>query len=1504
VHSWWAPVDLSVKSRFPQRLEAALREAHGAEYLRTIRLVRHGDGLHSSDRHALEVEMSSRLVRARAMLGKWKAGMDEIRAAVRSRDVEGLGAALSKWEFSEEDEEIAGAKADLERWQRLAQSLPAVLREALDRRDVEAIRETMAELSSGGPAGIEGSAEAERILARYDLQARSIDDAIAKGSAKAIQIALQTWEFDREDAHPTKARNALDRRRQQKVALRAAVESMDGPRLQYAVEDWDFERHDEDFTAAAILLNRYAAAARELYRLARDQDLAGLGSALATWEFVQDDPAISVAKGCIESHKAAAREALEARDGWALHRIWLQGGNGRGLAADGNLREESAMLLQGYTEYVTELRRVLRGAETFGSGIAAVVEEQVKGWPFYKEDPHLQAGRAWLVIRMAMSERRLDALKAATEGGSASSVRGALQRCHVARPGRLEVQRGEELLANFDAALNAVGRLVLGADSDEQQAVTEHLSGAKAEAAKSVCKVVDSMDARWFVDLKNMSKPSRAVHGVFEMLMHALVGVNKDVKDPPKDTQWRSCQRMFSSGGASFLSNLSDVPNWVASGHKAGIQRARALEADLKEQLGPLFTMDNIRAKSAVAGHLYTYLELLFAFCDALEDKRQGKVSLPAGKVEPASLVESSSTSSTAATSRPSPSPRPTVLRSQTEHLGKGSASGDSPSSRPRPTLIINQKAFLMLHRARCSIGGSAVLSSAWMAGGGDDAELELYLKRARRHAISARAVATVAQQVILTTCDLDQDELRNRQPTRSSLSTPRGPTSPTRSRTRTSSNRFTPPPKVSLKVKLTSGEVIAEVEVDDGASVLELKAEVEREEGTPAALQRLIMSMKVLPNDRRFYERDSGESVTLIRSKSSLPRLLEAALATVTAANPSELEVQGGIRPGSEPAAYLLYGVSGDGLASAPPRRGPVHAGMVEVLKAAMEVLDCRGIASDIGEPGEVASWALRLSTDFMPLNRSAVRTLRVPQLNIAAAKRSLNSLGTAVPPAVRVFVDAMEAFYVDFPPQRAVEAAANACAEEAEEALRQAEEVVKFTRTLVNMDERRNCYDAEGVEEEAERAMTQLQLLSEHGLALPALHVEYVRQAIDSAGETLLASPPAADPGARLRWAEAAMAIQLAPLRHFDAALQGIARGLDMHKLEALARLGSTAPPPCVRLLAAVVWVVDSNCRSDANWAAARERLLLSPVAFVERLATWRLVKDASSARLSRAREVLLEIWGWVADGCGGNHTLCVLFAWVSLAVALRPVVEISQRLLPVHRAVKKGIARSARSEPKQSTFVTAKAWTTALFLLDGPGEEWWWLQLIRPAATWEPPWMDGDDGGVGEAILDLADNEADEEKVFDNEDALDVGSPLGSSCGLDGETSNPNRELLGDHGNLPLDQNESDEATAAEATAAEPEAATSMDAAEQDDALAAAAGGVEVVEVEEGEKLLAEEAQDPSKPVDVETAATQAQVEDSEALTEGTAVETNEAAEETPTGAMAEEADAAKEAAEEGA
>jgi hypothetical protein len=277
------------------------------------------------------------------------------------------------------------------------------------------------------------------------------------------------------------------------------------------------------------------------------------------------------------------------------------------------------------------------------------------------------------------------------------------------------------------------------------------------------------------------------------------------------------------------------------------------------------------------------------------------------------------------------------------------------------------------------------------------------------------------------------------------------------------------------------------------------------------------------------------------------------------------------------------------------------------------------------------------------------------------------------------------------------------------------------------------KNCKNVEGVKNAADHAVGQIQRLAQTGIALPAMYVEYVRQAIDSAGINLLSNPPAADPGARIKWSEAAMSIQLAPLPHFSTAMKGLARSISACEVESLASEVLTAEP--VRLLGAVIWVVQPECKCNPSLVEVKSCLIDAPK-FVDALQEWMPVRDTSVARLTRARDLLLGIWSWIASGCGGNHTLASLFAWVSLAIAIMPFADMAQRLMPVYKAVKQGVTKSPKTPTREQKLAKAKAWSAALFLLDGPSEAWWWLGLIRPAAHMEKPWVDGEDGGVRES------------------------------------------------------------------------------------------------------------------------------------------------------------------------
>eukprot|EP00913_Durusdinium_trenchii_P024167 g22691.t1 len=136
-----------------------------------------------------------------------------------------------------------------------------------------------------------------------------------------------------------------------------------------------------------------------------------------------------------------------------------------------------------------------------------------------------------------------------------------------------------------------------------------------------------------------------------------------------------------------------------------------------------------------------------------------------------------------------------------------------------------------------------------------------------------------------------------------------------------------------------------------------------------------------------------------------------------------------------------------------------------------------------------------------------------------------------------------------------------------------------------------------------------------------------------------------------------------------------------------------------------------------------------------FAEELGSWSSMQ-ADALRLSRAKNLLMEVWTWVSSGCSGSLALQSLFCWLILAVSIVPLAEQANRLKPVHSTVKSGLQRVGLAAPQNRASTGAKAWTSALFLLDGTAEAWWWLRGIRSFEQAPRPWTDSEDGGVGVA------------------------------------------------------------------------------------------------------------------------------------------------------------------------
>jgi len=342
----------------------------------------------------------------------------------------------------------------------------------------------------------------------------------------------------------------------------------------------------------------------------------------------------------------------------------------------------------------------------------------------------------------------------------------------------------------------------------------------------------------------------------------------------------------------------------------------------------------------------------------------------------------------------------------------------------------------------------------------------------------------------------------------------------------------------------------------------------------------------------------------------------------------------------------------------------------------------------------------------------------------------------------AVEEIVGVVEAYFREFVPRRAEAAARLQAAKQAEAAFLATEQVLQFVSCLRPMYDKPVCQTVEDVQQAATVACDQLVVLAHSGLALSFPHIEFIRCAVDSAGLTFLDNPPATDAFQRLRWAEAIMSVQLTPLPILRKTLERIAKLLNVEELQDIAALSE--PPEAgikglraaaaERLFAALAWVVDPDCSCDQRWEQTRR--IVTDSGFMERLCSWDPMENSMAHRLNRAREVLVEVWSWVATGCDGSHILQILFAWLSLAVATSPLAEIAKELKPVHRVIESGLEKVRHARPENKVTAAAKAWTAALFLLDGRDEVWWWLGLVRGSVQANKPWTDSEEGGVGAA------------------------------------------------------------------------------------------------------------------------------------------------------------------------
>jgi len=1385
VKGFWLSIKAPLLSKHPKRLEVALRDAHGAPYLRTVRRIRRSTSLKATDRHALETDLAARLVRARAVLGQWQGGVREIQEARMMRDPARLREALDRWSFAEDDPEIADARADLERWQTLSVTLPTLLKQAMDNQDMQQLKEVVNELASA-PHDIKGSTGAIELLEKYEAHCRALDEATSAGNTRSIRQQLAAWQFRETDPPVLRAKAALQEKEEQSEILRVAIDRQDGVALQEAVRQWRFEKDEQCFKTAKELYDRYERAVAELERLRKESigfALSELSKAIAAWEFTRDDPKLLAAEAHIESFKEVVQVTLRARDGWALEGLWTN--SIKPIAGIRTLCEDVQQMLHEYRAAVKSLRAALSSSSCFEPSPREMLEQQVADWAFADDDPNLEVARLWMQLQTFLEHQNSRLLQIMAQSGCASLVEIALDCTQGLRASCPENSAAASVKATYKEAVQAVGAEVLGVDvMDLQMAVTR--ASQVDSALDKLRSTTAAMDKASIAELRAIAQPSADVLAVVQMVMHVMGGIDPTIRSPPRDTEWRSCQRMLANA-SSFIGLLDEVPDYIASGHFSGLRRAEAVQRAIQQTLGAGWSLDIVLGKSAAAGRLYEYMEHLLCFSHCLQGAVEGRraSAQTISYMNPprrSSLVEDSPTHRAASPLTGVPEGEGEEEQEQEEEEAKpqdeqekqvddvkdAHEQNDDSSeglSNSEDGAASDGAARLLetLSRAEGSIAGSAVLAAAWVIHGGSSSIFETSLDGLRRTLSALHSYHFVGDQVLKKSTEMRVKELLEQ---RCQLARPHSTSFTRSSHARTSRHHH----DICIWVRMAdSPNTFAELILDKHKLVHDIRSQFFDVTGIAAAEADFAVFFSAAPmiEDESLCAQgvNDGATLFLVRQPITLLTLAQGILASMVVAAKSQKPMAMMPRTKTmdfgtalqrrtpDVASNLLFGPD-SGQEAARGRQASSlmpsqQAAMLDVAHAVVDALQhSKAQEQATGTSEEEADGLppkLRHSAAGVRLNSQLVKSMQVPLLNIASARRAAALTSNAKknsggPPQVKeMFLNLLSVFYLDWVPQSSALSAAWALTQQTCRTMSQVRGMVELVKPFSEVPD--GTPDLAGVNKVSAAAAQQLEALAQHGLGFPVAHVECARRALDKAGIALLENPPGPDPGLRLRWAEQAMALQLAPLPHFGRALSSIAGLLVAEELQTPLRVLAGASPPVelVRLVAAAIWVVTPDCQRDSGWVDVRTALQ-SGEAFVQSLVNWLPLRDADLTRLARAHQLLLEVWDWVADGCGGFKAYGALFAWVSLAVGLSPLLDKAQRLAPLHTAVKQSINRIDRAAPEKRALVQDKAWTSALFLFDGAGdkEAWWWLSLIRTNKNMELPWMEGEDGSVAEEEL----------------------------------------------------------------------------------------------------------------------------------------------------------------------
>ncbi|CAE7195883.1 unnamed protein product [Symbiodinium sp. CCMP2456] len=1142
----------------------------------------------------------------------------------------------------------------------------------------------MSDMSKDGPKNIDGAEEAKKMIKRYQIRARALDHAVGERKISSIQAALATWDFSRDDVHAVKARQAIARRDQQKQKLQAAVLGKDGPHLQQVTQEWEFDRTDEDYQQAMAALRRYDKLVEDVERLmGPPMDIVALANVLDNWEWSKDDPVHLATEKKIAEHENAARNALQAKDGWKLQRIWqFNDVKKKGAAPSvlqkqmGGIKWKATVAKNRYREATHALREAIRAAveEAEFMRTEALQEVQVPGdedalqapqenvlmslarfsttglppkeyelrtlvenWPFSLDDPTLQMASYWVASRALLKTCSLRYLDIALHGGHTVSITKALGRASaVAVPPRIyhkfiklpeNIVRGKEEALMREATMQAVGAMSLGVEPDDLM-MASAFAKELADKARLVRMAVSCVEAGRIPTLRAASKPPRVVHGIMETICHCVAGIHPVVRDPPRDTGWRTCQRMMNNPKV-LIENLTSLPDWVASGRTEPIERAKAHWAKVQAEVGRQqdCTVEAVRRQSILAGQFLLFLEQTFGFYELLSlanvapEKRRGAHAI----------------------ARDADAQRLSDLQAIFVTLREEAHSNPEFAGQPLWYYVLTKASSLEVvdggqdvgvERARLQVMEALAVTS--VSNAVPELCLATYavgcgLRSARSEELVHRIEAAMLKIAQCSQLDLDMPSLLGGQLADPAICLIYGTSMfdttvarPGGGERRQGGRRVAISVKKNETVKAL-GDIGATLPIEIPVSPTRVLSPPIPTPTSPRKQSLQLTMMDILRTttelvrghawgvprtgqysvqvDTPWQMQVVCEILELSTSLLKKPLVPQANLST-------SLRLLQELEEAGLPASYQVEFIE-------QRRRSAAFLGSIPTTPGTPEKPGSRHSDRDRELPfgrRDTSSESRRRDNTMDGPNFTRRDTSRERDDGLSWRRENAMQDSVSPPPvreadyqrglhAVSAFVKAMQDFYQEFMPLRAYAVANMSFCLQAEKAYRESTKAGRYACDLENMCALPpNCTSVDCVLQAANLACNQLQAMAEQGIPIVYPHVEYVRCAIDSAGLAFLNSPPAAEPAQRLRWAEGIMSVQLAPLPSFDQTLKRIARSIDE---EQLAELAANPEPPenmqrgalgtgIERLFAALAWVLDPQCNCDRRWSQSRQLLL----------------------------------------------------------------------------------------------------------------------------------------------------------------------------------------------------------------------------------------------------------------------------------------------------------------------